>query len=182
MYSNNTDLLWEVMVCVFTGKSLCFLLCLFIITMFSPFKKTMRRGSSLKFIVLKKYQNNCDFAFPTKRNICNLLFLNVVSKWSHPWFLKANRNPADSLWNFTAAQHRLPFRQAGRQKGLGRNAVHMSKVPSLELPCRELGTQYYFDVLYSTLWVKRFREENPLAVCLLIQYVKCQPIHKQEEV
>ena len=77
MYSNNMVLLWEVSV---YWKKFMLLFVFIIMRMFSPFKKTMGRGSSLKFAVLKNYQNNRAFAFPTKSNLCNSLFLNAVSK------------------------------------------------------------------------------------------------------
>lgn len=154
-----------------------FFLCLFNMRMFPPFKKTMRRGSSLKFIVLRNYQNNSTFIFPAKSNIYKLqLCLHAVSKWSitAPWKQKeilqihCGSSPLPSI----------PGRLV-KHEGLGKNALHMSKWLSLELPCWELGTQYRFDVLYSTLWIKRFGEENPLAICLLTQYVTYQSIHTE---
>lgn len=156
-------------VCLFTGKS-PFLLCSVIMRMSPPFKKTMRRGSSLKFTILRNYQDNCSLVVPTKSNIGNLLFLlNAVSEWAtpDPW---KQINPAGSLG--TAPLCGISYRA-------GRLALHMPKWPRLGSPAS--GTSHHLDELCSTLRVKRFREENPLAICLLTQYVKCQSIHTEEE-
>lgn len=128
MYSNNTVLLWDVTIPLFIGKNPPPFLCSFIIRMFPLFKKTMRRGSSLKFTVLRNYQNNCAFTVPAKRNICNLLFsLNTMRKGSHSRSLKANSNTANSLWNFTSASiHGIPG-QLVRKERFSRNALHMSE-------------------------------------------------------
>lgn len=161
------------------GENASFFLCSFTMRMFLPFKKTMRRGSSLKFIALRNYQNNCAFTIPAKSNICHLqLPLNTVSKWSTtaPWKQKEILQVHCGISPLPSIPGRLV-----KQKDLGRNALHMWKWPTLELPCWELGTQYHFDVLHNTLRVKRFREENSLAICLLTQYVKCQSIHTEEK-
>lgn len=80
MYSNNTVLLWEVTVWLFTGKKI--LPFVFNMRMFPPFKKTMRRGSPLKFIVLRNYQNNSLLHFLQKATFisCNFASMQWVNE------------------------------------------------------------------------------------------------------
>lgn len=149
-------------------------MCSFIIRTFPLFKKTMRRGSSLKFTVLRNYQNNCAFTFPAKRNIRNLLFsFNTMRKGS-----SQIPESKQQYCRFTVEFHLRPASVAFQANWwgmrFGRNALHMSEWPCLELPCLVLGKQCDSDIFYSTSWVKTFREENNLlTIGLLTRNVNC---------
>lgn len=67
----------------------------------------------------------------------------------------------------------IPGRRV-RNGRFGRNVLRMSDWPRLELPWLVLGRQCDFDIFYSTVWVKTFREENNLLTSgLLTRRVNC---------
>lgn len=133
----------------------------------SPLTKTMKRGSSSKFTVLRNYQNNC-FLHPTLPPPTT--WPDSIScqcgKWSHsdPWKQRVNSGISPQ-----PGANYIPRRLA--RLGLTNNSLHMSKQHSLLESPRAWQT-LPLHVLQNILSEEVCRRQQS-AVCLLTHYAKC---------